>query len=490
MLAEIHPRLPSLLERTAAWAGRRPLAIASVAATALGTVLIIVLAGRWSADVPLFDADLRPAQSSEVQGALTLWGERFRANAQGTQIVVAASRKSTLLLRLTLAGLPRRYMPTSADVLETPPNALTPPSVIDDRRRSGIEGDLVAGLRRISGVLDATVVLPPLTTDPLDDPSHDPLPTAAVQLVLEPGTTLSTESISGIKRFVASAYPELSPDRVTVVDASGAVLGASAPIDAATAKERRVQSAVQSALDAVLGTGCAVVRVSVRTAGTEQQTQTTRVIAGAPLASDVSRERGAEAGRSFDKERTVRRYAYDTISEHEKTGADAPTRISVAVFLDARRMQPSAKDAIASLVRAAAGADMRAGDEVVVESLAFAHPTGAASGLSAAAPPAVPTQAFIPAAVACVLALFGFASPARIPRTIADPPDPPANELPASPPQEAVDRASTTLRSLAGESPQTAAYIIASLDAAHRDDVLRLCSPERLRAIRTFLDRP
>ena len=490
MLAELHPRLPTLLERSASWVGRRPIALAVISGGIIATATLFTVCARWGAEAPLFDADLRPSQAAEVENALTLWGEPFHANAQGTQISVPAARKSDVLLRLTLAGLPRRYMPTSADVLESPPSALTPQSVIDDRRRSGIEGDLVAGLRRIAGVADATVVLPPASSDPLGDPAHDAPPTAAVQLVLAPGADLSTDAVSGIRRFVASAYPGLSSDRVTVVDASGAALGSTAPpIDGAAAKERRIQTAVQSALDAVLGAGSAVVRVSVRTAGTEQQTQTTRTVAGAPVSSDVARERGLEAGRSFEKERTVRRYAYDTISERKTMTADAQTKISVAVFLDARRLQPNAKDAIASLVRAAAGADLKAGDEVVVESVPFAAPASP-SPSSPASPQPAAAQAFVPAAVACALALLGFAAIPRIPRQVVERLWQPVPMQAGDARPEGIDsRAAPTFESLAGESAQTAAYVMRSLDDAHREGVLRLCSPDRRAAIRSFLDR-
>src|SRR5579864_1172794 len=248
MLAEIHPRLPTVLERTAGWIGKRRVPAAVALASAIAVAAAIAGIGRVEADAPLFDTALAPAQVTEVENALTLWGESFHANAQGTQISVPASRRRDVLLRLTLAGLPRRYIPTSADVLDDRSNALTPQSVIDDRRRSGIEGDLVAGLRRIAGVADASVVLPP----PVDDPFADTAgfsPSAGVQLVMQPGVRLSPDAIAGIKRFVAAAYPGLSPDRVTIVDGSGDVVGAPAPPDRVLSKERRIQTAVQSALD-------------------------------------------------------------------------------------------------------------------------------------------------------------------------------------------------------------------------------------------------
>jgi flagellar M-ring protein FliF len=372
VLAELHPRLPTMVDRACAWLGRRSKIAAVVVCAALGSAGLLALSGRLTADVPLFDADLHPSQAAEVDSALTLWGERFRENEQGTQIFVSASRRRDLLLRLTLAGLPHRYVPTSSDVLDDSSDVLTPESVVDDRRRSGIEGDLVAGLRRISGVADATVVLPPTQVDAFSDDASRSPPSAAVQLLMEPGEDLSADAIAGIRRFVAAAYPGLAPDRVTVVDGSGAAIGVPVQTDRALTKEQRVQSAVQSALDDVLGTGAAVVRVSVRTAGVEQQVQNTRTVPHGVISSDLGSERGSESNKTYVKERAVRRYAYDTLWERRTIAADAESKISVAVFLDARRVDAASSDAIASLVRASAGADLRAGDDVVVEQVPFA----------------------------------------------------------------------------------------------------------------------
>lgn len=486
MLAEIHPRLPTLLERSAAWAGRRRsrllaavIALASIAAAAFGLV-------RFDGDVPLFDTALRPSQTEEIENALTLWGERFHADPKGTQIFVASARRRDILLRLTIAGLPRRYVPTSTDVLDDQANALTPESVIDDRRRSGIEGDLVTGLRRIAGVEDASVVLPPASGDPLEDPQRAGPPAAAVELIMQPGETLSPEAVAGVKRFVASAYPGLSADRVTVVDASGAAIGSYPSPDIAGAKERRVQSSVQSALDAVFGAGTAVVRVSVAAAGSQQRVQSTKIEPRGPISADVAHERGSDGAKSFDRERTVRRYAYDTVTEQRTTPADAPARMSIAVFLDSSRVAEASTAGIEALVRAAAGADLAAGDDVVVETLAFATPVPVPS-------PVVENDASragaVSAAVACAVALFGFASLplVRVPVRAGAKDETPVREQHR--PDDRFDhRAASVLASLEGESPQAAAYVLTSVPDDVRNAVLDRCAPSRREGITAYLD--
>ena len=458
---------------------RRAAIVALIAAGALAAS--VSLFGKLEADVPLFDADLHPAQAVEVQDALTLWGEPFHANANDTQIYVPSPRRRDVLLRLTLAGLPHRFMPTSADVLDDQTNALTPLSVVDDRRRSGIEGDIVAGLRRIGGVADATVVLPPASDDGFaDDPSRAP-PSAGVQLVMQPGAELSADAVGGIKRFVAAAYPGLTADHVTVVDGSGSLLGNAPPPDRGATKERRIQSAVQSALDAVLGAGAAVVRVSVRTSEAEAQTQSTRVVPHGEISAETGRERGSESGKTFDKERSIRRFAYDTTTERRTTPAGAPTQMSVAVFLDSRRVDTRDGDAIASLVRAAAGADLQAGDDVVVEGLPFAaqpqmspRPVPQASG--------VIRGAIIPAVVAIAIALFGLSSFSR-PATRV-----PIRDAVAPAPPQLSPRVTELLVKLQGESPQTAAFILSASPGELKSEVLAACSRERRQAIERFME--
>jgi flagellar M-ring protein FliF len=464
VLARLPPSLPRVAEECAIWiyARRRPV-LAAACAAAIVALLGIVVA-HSEAPVPLFDAPLHPAQTAEVAQALTLWNEPFTADSRATQIFVASRRRRDLLVRLALADLPHGYVPTTADVLQTQDNPLAPPEVVDDRRRAGIEGDFVAGLRRIEGVADATVVIAPATGDSFADEAQRSPPSASVQLILQSGAQLSQSAIAGIRRFVAAGYPGLNPDRVAVVDGSGAMLGA-AP-DRATGREARIQSNVQSALDAALGAGAAIVRVSMRSAASEQTTQSTRVVPHGLLDADTGRETGSENGRKLSKERTTRHYAYDTIVERRTTAADALVRMSVAVFLDSGRVDASKRQAISSLVRAAAGADLSAGDDVVVESVPFA-PHAPPVVAAARAPLA---RAVLPAAaVALVAVALGFT---LWPQRVHKNPDP---------------IVSGVRRSLDRESPRTAAFILSTLPRATRDQILDSYGPARRATIEACL---
>jgi flagellar biosynthesis/type III secretory pathway M-ring protein FliF/YscJ len=456
MLARLPAAMPRVVEECVIWIRRRRTPAIAVVGAITGASIVVAVVAHSAAPVALFDAPLQPRQTAEVAQALTLWNEPFSADPHGTQIFVTARRRRDLLLRLALADLPHRYVPTTADVLQSQDNPLTPPEVVDDRRRAGIAGDLVLGLRRIDGVADATVVIAPAAGDAFADAGERAPPSASVQLILQPGAQLSAATVAGIRRFVATGYPGLNPDRVTVVDGSGALLGA--PVDRAATREARIQRDVQSALDAALGAGAAIVRVNVRTAGSDRSVQSTRVVPHGLLDADTGREVGVENGRKLSKERTARHYAYDTIVEHRTTPADALGRISVAVFLDAARTDAASTSAITALVRAAAGADLDAGDAVVVEAVTFAPKPQV---IDAAAPPAPLARAVVPVGAILLAIAAGFTF---LPQRVRKRPDSTVAGLRTS-----LDR----------ESPRTAAYILSTLPAATRDRVLESYGPVR-----------
>jgi flagellar M-ring protein FliF len=474
VLARLPEGVPVIIGRTAAWMERRRTPVVAIIATVIVLGIALVFTLRSASDVTLFDAPLHADQIAEVASALTLWGEPHSATSGGDQIFVPAARRQTVLLRLTLAGLPHAHVPTSADELAEPFSPLAPSALVDDRRRLGLEGDLVAALRRISGVEDASVFITPAGNDiaALGDP---PQSSAAVQIVTRFGATFAPAAVDGIRNLVASAVPGLSPDRVAVTDDDGTLLKDAPQQDRTIARESRLQSSVQSALDAVFGAGAAVVRVRVVTDGSSYSSQSTRITPHGLLDTDAGREHGSDGGRAFDKERHVQHYAYDTVVEHRSSAADVVRRISVAVFLDARKIDASRREDVAALVRAAAGADLRSGDDVVVGVLPFAQASSVA-----AAPPvsAAPHGRLAIAAVTALAALVLTAAGAFWPRLRA------RIELPAAP---QTDPAAAIGGAIGAEAPRTAAYVLNGMPAAIRSRVLAGFDHERRLSIEEHL---
>ncbi|HEY5095571.1 MAG TPA: flagellar M-ring protein FliF C-terminal domain-containing protein [Candidatus Eremiobacteraceae bacterium] len=473
MLAELPQSLPALTGRALAWIERRRVSMFVTVLAVAAAGIAAAFAARSYGDAALFEAPLHPSQAREIQSALTLWNETYSSDAAGTQVYVPATRRRDVLLRLTLAGLPRPFVPTSADMLAEPASAMTPRSQLDDRRRIGIAGDLTETLRRISGVADANVILTPEADDPFAlDPATPP--SAAVQVILQPNAHLEPRVIDGIRRLVAAAVAGLTPEHVTVTDSDGALLDGAAIQDPSASRETRLQSSVQSALDAVLGSGASVVRVRVVTAGADVSLQSTRITPHGLLDADAGREHGHEAARIFDKERHVQHYAYDTDVERRTTAADSVRRISVAVILDARRVDSSRRDDVAGLVRAAAGADLGAGDTVVVAMLPFAT-RPSSDKIVPAASQSRPLSALIaiPAAAACALAMAGAFLRRR--REMDTPP------VPAAARDE--NRTPDLGARIGAETPRTVAYLMSGMPPGLRARVLLEFDPERRSAI-------
>src|SRR5208283_310917 len=82
--------------------------------------------------------------------------------------------------------------------------------------------------------------------------------TASVRVQLHPGAVLSRDAVAGIRRFVAASVAGLDSANVTILDDRGVALddGGSAGDD-----PNALERSLQTALDAALGAGAAIVRV-------------------------------------------------------------------------------------------------------------------------------------------------------------------------------------------------------------------------------------
>jgi flagellar biosynthesis/type III secretory pathway M-ring protein FliF/YscJ len=462
MLALLPPAVPKTFRQLTFWLEPRKLPV-SIACGALVLIGLIALgSSRLNMQAPLFDVTLHPSQTAEIERALLLWNEPFSTDAQHTQVYVSESRRRDVLLRLALAGLPRRYVPTTSDVMEEQQNAFEPQSVADDRRRAGIEGDLVMSLRRMNGVSDASVVIAPASNDPLAaDDSRTPA-SASVQLLMQPGVALTASQLAGIKRFVAASYPGLSEERVVIVDAGGTDGLASAPPETVTARQVGLQNSIQSALDAVFGSGATVVRVSMRTSDEERTEQSTLVTPHGLLEAERGSENGSESGKNFTREKTHTRYAYDTVVETRTAHADALARLSIAVFVDSKKVSLAQSKLITDVVRAAAGAQIGS-DQVVIAALPF-HAQTEASHAAAHRLRVRTVMALLALTLAFACGLGFWVR--RTPREAAD-----------------EQTAKTLQASLENEMPQTAAYVLGTLPQSVRERVLRAYGTEQRLAI-------
>ncbi len=459
-------------------------------------VLTAIIAFFFTHDTQtaLFARPLLPEQISDVETHLAAWNVPFSGTADNVR--VASARKNETLLRLSLAGVPRLHIADSTETLAKV-GALTPQAILEAQTRDGLAGDLALGLRDITGIKDARVIIAPATSGYFaDEASHEA--SASVQIVREPGVELSPETVSGIKAFVAAGVPGLDPARVAVVDDRGVALSGTAWTG--NGEALALQKSIQSALDEALGNGRAIVRAHVdvdQTTNVQRETKRTPVGAAA-IAGQSSNEKYSSDKKNYSKVETATDRGSDLVVTEKDSAAGRPQRVSIAVFLD--RKLAGEIPLIRSLVESAGGVDYARGDRVSVQPIVLAATAGPPPGRTGSATRAV-LASFLPILppTIVVLALAGLTLLLLGPLTKAL--GSINRRTPAAAPAAAAEpeRASTLLnhlspqavfRALADEPPHTAATVIAGLSTPDAAAVLDLYAPEQRREIIGRLTRP
>ncbi len=408
---------------------------------ALAAAAVAATIATHSTRTALFPTALHPEQLAEVQEQLAAWNVPFTPAAEN--VVVNASRRNDLLLRLALAGVPHPHLSSTGEALSTI-GVLTPEAVVEAQTRAGLAGDIEAGLRGIDGIDDARVIVAPAKpAEFADGAAHDA--SASVRLRLRSGARLSRGAIAGVRAFVAASVPELQPARVTILDDRGVALGEqSAAADDAV----DLQRSLQTALDAAFGDGAAIVRVR------------------------------AEYESSHTAQREIHRTPFGARESFAQFPPGTLRRLSAAVFVDRGRAADLAK--VRELASATLGCDVRRGDTLTVEDVDFHHDLAARKDslwlFYGALLPLAPAMIVAIGIVAC--ARIAIPHAAAIVQTMVE--------------RAAVDRASKAAEGfpparvrnmLEQEPPHAAAAIISALPAATATAVLELYPPHEREAI-------
>ncbi len=427
--------------------------------------------------VSLFAAPLLPDQVAEVEERLAAWNVPAIVTADAIRI--DANKRSDLLLRLAVAGVPHAHVASSSEQLGKA-GALTPQSVLAAQEREGLAGDLALALRGIAGVSDARVIVAPARAGTYADERDAPA-TASVRLVLAPGAHIEPARVAAIATFVANAVPGLAAEHVAILDDRGEALDAreTAPGGA------EVQAALQSAIDAAFGTGAAIVRVRVDRDERSTSVHETRrqPLGTGTIARESSDERFASEKRRYAKTTATEDRGSLIRDERVEGAAGRVARISVAVVVDAARRVDLR--AVRALADATAGIDRKRGDVVSVLAVPFGRSAapvlGAGPWWLAFAGSAPQLLALV--AVLAVLVLGGRPAARAFVRIVERAEMRAATKAVAGAPPDRVRVA------LAGEPPHTAAAIISALPAATATAVLDLYPPDERAAIVRRLSR-
>ncbi len=453
--------------------------LAGASIVALIAVAILELLAH-PARVTLFAAPLYPEQVAEVEERLAAWNVAFTPLARN--VVVTAGARNALLLKLALAGVPHPHVERSGEALANV-GVLTPQSVVDAQARTGLAGDIEAGLRGIAGVDDVQViVVPSKPAEFADEVARDA--SASVRLHLRTGVTLPAATVAGIRTYVAASVAGLDPSHVTILDDDGVALGTGSFGRGDVARLRR---SLQSALDRAFGAGTTIVRVHAEYAAqrVDVREATRAPLMLVPIARDVRSERYRSRAKSYARRIVMERRGTRTGERESHTPAGALARISTAVFVD--RAHAGAIAEIRALAAATVGFDARRGDALVVQAVPFARAPVARRSLGAlfygAVVPLLPALVLATALMLLgrrALPLLGGALSTIVERLTIE-------RTRAVVAGYAPDR----LRGvLANEPPHAAAAIISALPAATAAAVLDFYPPHEREAIVRRMQRP
>src|SRR5665213_3706961 len=116
------------------WAALPPRIRTASTCALIGIVFVAIVAGIVAGrpHVALFATPLHAEQLAEVEDRLASWAVPFVPSADN--VTVDASRRSDLLLRLSLAGVPHAHVASSGEALAQI-GALTPQAVVDAQTR-------------------------------------------------------------------------------------------------------------------------------------------------------------------------------------------------------------------------------------------------------------------------------------------------------------------------------------------------------------------
>jgi flagellar M-ring protein FliF len=240
-------------------------AIIGVAAGVAAALFALVLNfGQEPKGLLFSNLDLKEAAS--ITQALDQAGIAYEAKGDGSTIMVPRDKVASTRPMLSSKGLP-----TSGSVgyeIFDETSALGQTDFVQNlNRQRALEGELARTIRSLDGVASSRVHLVLPKRQLFEDEAEAPSASIVIGLT---GRDLGNDQVRAVRNLVASAVPNLKPDRVTVVDERGKLLAGGdseamadqAAEGARSSTEERVRRTVKDLVEGVVGPGKARVQVS------------------------------------------------------------------------------------------------------------------------------------------------------------------------------------------------------------------------------------
>lgn len=380
--------------------------------------LLLWLAVREPAWRPLY-GELSDGDKSAVMTALEGGNYAARINPGTGAVEVPEDEVAAARILLAGQGLPKAAR--SLDPVGDMPLGMSR-AVEAARLKSALAGELAASIEAIDGVKRATVHVA------MPEPSvfvRDRVPaSASVFVTLAPGRVLGEAQVRAVVWLVSSSVAGLAPERVSVVDQSGALLsqglaaGEAAQLGYQAKLEGLMRERLATLLTPLIGQGRftaevaadvdfstseaaserferegAVLRSEQASRSSEASMVPARGIPGAlsntaPAAAQVAATPPVDTGAAgaapqLNNESTSRAWEIGKDVRVTRGGAPRLVRLSVAVVIDRAALARDGKvpagevESLKRIIEGAVGQDARRGDRVEVVLRDFAVPAAA-----------------------------------------------------------------------------------------------------------------
>ena len=396
-----------------------PVRLAAIGSVMLGVIgfFIYLMSQTSNGNMSILYSQLDPAEASKVVQKIESMGVPVVISPDGTTISVPAEKVARLRMDVAQDGLISGGG-VGYEIFDRGDVLSTSGSMIDINKLRALEGELTKSIKTIKGVSSARVhlVIPKrelFSRDKVD-------PSASIMLKMNGMMKLSESQIKSIQYLVASAVPNLSVDRISIVDSSGNLLAKESDSDGSIqqltaqqevkqAYENRTGKQIDALLERTLGQGKVRTEISAdidfdqvvvnsekydpdgqvarSVSNSKEDSSTSSSDASVSVANSQPDANNKASGNNDNKSnRSDENTAYEisrVVESHKKESGNIKT-LSVAVLVDGtytkdkdgkETYQPRSKqdlDQISTLVKTAIGFKEERGDKVEIINMQFA----------------------------------------------------------------------------------------------------------------------
>ncbi len=371
---------------------------AGIGVSVLISIVALIMLVRW-ANQPTYGvlfSNLQAKDASKIMDKLKQQSVPFEIGEGGKAILVPKDQVYQLRLQMAGAGLPQTST-VGYEIFDKPTFGMTDFTEKVDYKRA-LEGELERTILQLEEVRGASVHI--VIPEKALFESQQQKTTASVFLKLKDGAHLSGGEINGIQHLVAASVEGLDANNVTIVDARGNMLSRKSDgLDALTSAQYDVEDKVdsylaskaQSMLDAVLGPGNAIVRVTANLDFSQVDKTTEAYDPNSVVLSEQTMQNhatvpGDTASTGSSQTNTVTNYDVGKSVEKIVGSTGNIKRLSVAVLVNGKytaidkgkeqtvEYTPRSQQEVTQLtniVKSAIGFDATRGDEISLVNVPF-----------------------------------------------------------------------------------------------------------------------